>query len=182
SAMMEPAVAPFRERVRRVPLQSPSIPFISNLTGDWITPAQAADPVYWARHMRGTVRFGDGIACLLQSQDTLFLEVGPGQPLATLVRQHPAKASARAILNSVRHPNQTLPDMAVLLTALSQLWLAGVPIDWRALHGEPSPRRVSLPTYPFQRERYSLDGRPAPPAAARVPSGGTGISRHPETG
>jgi amino acid adenylation domain-containing protein len=163
SAMIEPAVAPFAQRVRHVALQPPSIPFISNVTGDWITPAQATDPAYWAQHMRRAVRFSEGIARLLQTEDTVFLEVGPGQTLATLVRQQPAKDSARAILNSVRHPNQTTPDLAVLLTALAQLWLAGVPIDWRALYGEPHPRRVSLPTYPFERQRYWLETKVTPP-------------------
>ena len=90
--------------------------------------------------MRSAVRFSEGVERLLQAESTVFLEIGPGQTLATFVRQHPAKDSARAILNSVRHPNQTQPDMAVLLTALAQLWLAGVSIDWRALHGEPHPR------------------------------------------
>jgi acyl transferase domain-containing protein len=172
SAMMELAIAPFTERVRHLALQPPSIPFISNVTGDWITSAKATDPAYWAQHMRLTVRFSEGIARLLETDDTVFLEVGPGQTLATLVRQQPAKDSARAILNSVRHPNQTTPDMAVLLTALAQLWLAGVPIDWRTLHGEPRARRVSLPTYPFERQRYWLGAKATLPAAGR-PSSGT---------
>jgi acyl transferase domain-containing protein len=178
SAMMEPAVAPFTECVRRVALQPPSIPFMSNVTGDWITPAQSIDPGYWARHLRRTVRFGDGIERLLRSENSVFVEVGPGQTLATFVRQHPGKDSARAIVNSVRHPNQTTPDMLVLLTALGQLWVAGIPVDWKALHGEPQPRRVSLPTYPFERERYWLDAR-VKPAAAPVPSGVPGATRGP---
>jgi amino acid adenylation domain-containing protein len=181
SAMMEPAVAPLAERTRGVTLQPPSIPFMSNVTGDWITPTQATDPSYWALHMRRTVRFGDGIARLLQAEQTVFLEVGPGQSLVTFVRQHPAKDSARAILNSVRHPNQTQPDMAVLLTALGQLWLAGVPIDWKALHSEPFPRRISLPSYPFERQRFWLDARTKPTAAAHVPADPSTASLGPGT-
>jgi amino acid adenylation domain-containing protein len=180
SAMMEPAMAPFTERVRGIALQPPSIPFISNVTGDWITPTQATDPAYWSLHMRRTVRFGDGIARLLDAEQTVFLEIGPGQTLATFVRQHPAKDSARAILNTVRHPNQTSPDMLVSLTALAQLWLAGVPIDWKALHGERRPRRISLPSYPFERQRYWLDAR-ATPAAGHVPSNVSSASQGPPT-
>jgi acyl transferase domain-containing protein len=172
SAMMEPASAAFADRVAKVLLRPPAVPFVSNVTGDWITAAQATDPAYWARHLRATVRFGDGIRRLLQNRDAVLLELGPGQTMATLVRQHPARDSARAILSSVRHPHQTQPDMSVLLGALGQLWVAGVPVDWKARSREPAPRRVPLPTYPFERRRYWLDrtaARTVEPAATPAP-------------
>jgi acyl transferase domain-containing protein len=97
SALMEPAVEPFAERVRRVRLQPPQIPFVSNVTGTWIRPEEATDPEYWARHLRAPVRFADGAGELLRLPGPVLLEVGPGKTLSTLARQHPEKRAARRI-------------------------------------------------------------------------------------
>ncbi len=94
SAMMEPILAPFVERCRRqVELRAPRIPFLSNVTGTWITDAEATDPAYWARHLRRPVRFADGVRELCRDARRVLLEVGPGQTLATLARQQPDAAT-----------------------------------------------------------------------------------------
>jgi acyl transferase domain-containing protein len=84
SAMMDPILAPFTDAVRRVRLQAPKLPWVSNVTGTWIEAAQATDPAYWARHLRQPVRFAQGLRELLKDAADVLLEVGPGQTLASL--------------------------------------------------------------------------------------------------
>ncbi len=165
SAMMDPVLARFTERVRQARLSPPEIPCASNLTGGWLTAEQATDPGYWARHLRGTVRFADNVAALLADCGVL-LEVGPGTALATLARRHPARTEDHLVLSSLPHPDDKRPDAAYLLTSLGQLWTAGVTIDWDAFQAGEERRRVPLPGYPFARERHWVDGVDAPARAA----------------
>jgi acyl transferase domain-containing protein len=153
SAMLEPIMEEFGAFFRRVRLSQPEIPFVSNVTGTWITPAEATDPVYWVRHLRQTVRFADGIGTLLQEPGRLLLEVGPGRTLATLARLHPSRRPTQITTQSLRHPDEPTPDAAAMLTALGRLWQHGLPVDWSLVQG-PNRRRVALPTYPFARERH----------------------------
>jgi acyl transferase domain-containing protein len=162
SAMMEPIVAPFVERVRRLRLQPPQIPFISNVTGTWITPAQATDPSYWGTHLRNAVRWSDGLGELLKQSQQLLLEVGPGQTLGALARRHPDKAETQPVLASLRHPNEQQSDIEFVLTTLGRMWLAGVAIDWAALYTDEQRRRVALPSYPFDRQRFWIERRVEP--------------------
>ncbi len=156
SALVEPILEPFRQFVATIPLRAPAIPCISNVSGTWMTPAQATDPAYWVTHLRQTVRFADGIDELLKEPDRVMLEVGPGQTLSALVRRHPAHAG-RAVLASLRGPQHQGADAAFALTTLGRLWLAGVVVDWPALYAGQRRRRVSLPTYPFERHRYWIE-------------------------
>jgi acyl transferase domain-containing protein/acyl carrier protein len=153
SAMMEPAVAPFTEVARQVKMQAPRIPFVSNVTGTWITGDDFADPGYWARHMRNPVRFAEGIGELLREPDRIFLEVGPGATLGTLVKQHPDAAANRIAIPTLREGS----DLEALLEAVGRLWIAGVEVDWARFHNGERRRRVPLPTYPFERQRYWID-------------------------
>ncbi len=157
SAMMEPLLAPFTALVRAVSLQEPRMPYISNVTGTWITAEQATDPSYWATHLRQAVRFADGLAELLHDPHAALLEIGPGQTLATLARQHPARIASQPVANSLRHPQDQQPDRAFLLGALARLWLAGVEIDAAQLFAGEQRRRIALPTYPFERLRFWLE-------------------------
>lgn len=162
SPMMEPALAPFIQEVSQARRQEPAIPFISNVSGSWIRGDEATDPAYWARHLRQTVRFRDGLATLLSAlTQPVLLEVGPGHTLAQLARQHPARSGAAAVLTSLRYPQETQDDAALLLTTLGRLWLYGAPVDWAALHTGERRRRVRLPTYPFERRRYWVEPDPA---------------------
>ena len=85
SSMMDPILDPFEKVVKRIRLRAPSIPYISGVTGTWVTPKQATDPAYWAKHLREPVRFSAGIGQLRLIPERLFLEVGPGTTLCTLV-------------------------------------------------------------------------------------------------
>jgi acyl transferase domain-containing protein len=166
SEMMEPVLRPFTEEVRRLRLSPPRLPFLSNVTGTWITPEEAVDPQYWARHLRGTVRFSAGMAELLSRPELVLLEVGPGRTLATLARRQPGCGPEQAVLTSMRHPQGRQSDEAMLLEAAGRLWMAGVKVDWKGLFSGEARRRVPLPTYPFERRRYWI----APRTLLRVPA------------
>jgi phthiocerol/phenolphthiocerol synthesis type-I polyketide synthase E len=156
SAMLEPILEPFAGFVATLRLQAPTIPYVSNVTGTWITAVEATDPHYWVRHLRQTVRFSDGIHQLAQESYRLFLEVGPGRTLSTFVKQHPAKVAGLVALSSLRHPADQQPDSAFLMTTLGRLWLAGAAVEWSGLYTHERRRRVPLPTYPFERRRHWL--------------------------
>jgi phthiocerol/phenolphthiocerol synthesis type-I polyketide synthase E len=201
SAMMDPVLEPFREEVRRVKLSPPRIPYASNVTGRWISPAEATDPEYWVRQLRQTVRLGDGLGTLLARPGAVLLEVGPAQALSGAARQHPARTPKQAVYPSLPHPKDTRDELDTLLQAVGGLWVAGVDIRWEAFHAGRHRRRVPLPTYPFERQRHWIDfeklgAAPAPfvpaappeippaPAPAPAPADGGGsyvASRYAET-
>ena len=157
SQMMEPILEPFTRLVGRAALKAPQIPYISNLTGTWITEAEATDPAYWAQHLRQGVRFADGLQELMKAPDRILLEVGPGRTLGTLARQHPKRTAGQPVLSSVRHPQDERADEDFLLDALGQLWLAGVKPDWAGFYAGENRHRISLPTYPFEHRRYWIE-------------------------
>jgi amino acid adenylation domain-containing protein/non-ribosomal peptide synthase protein (TIGR01720 family) len=169
SPMMDPVLAPFRQAARQVRFGEPRIPYVSNVTGTWITPAEAADPEYWVRHLRGTVRFHDGIAAVVQRAGCILLEAGPGHTLASLVRAYARTAGVDAIPSLTRDGDG---DSAAIMAALGRLWTAGVAIDWTQVHAGQRRRRVpQLPGYPFERQRYWIEvpAQAAPATPARRP-------------
>jgi len=157
SAMMDPILDAFKQRVADVARQPPNLRYISNVTGTWITDEQAVDPDYWARHLRGTVRFSDGLSELFKEEERVLLETGPGRTLAVLARQRPDKPARAAVFQTIRHPKDKQSDARFLTAAVGGLWAAGVKLDWRGYHAEERRRRVPLPTYPFERRRYWIE-------------------------
>ncbi|WP_256081504.1 type I polyketide synthase [Massilia sp. YIM B04103] len=164
SQLVDGAVAPMIEAMDQVRLHAPTIPYLSNLSGHWIGPHEAQNPEYWGRHLRGTVRFADCLGHLLRDTGCALLEVGPGQTLATFARQHEAYAPGRLIVSSCRHARDTADDDSTVLQALGSLWTAGAAVDWPAFYGAERRRRVPLPTYPFERQRYWIESSAAAPA------------------
>ena len=172
SAMMESILAPFAEQVRRVKLNPPEMRYVSNVTGSWITAADATDPNYWARHLRQTVRFAEGLRQIARDPEVALLEIGPGRVLSAFARQQEAQAASRVVLASLRHPREEQSDVAFLLNSVGRLWLAGVPLDWAGLYRHERRQRLPLPTYPFERQRYWIEAqKPAEGAPARLSSG-----------
>lgn len=167
SAMMDPVVEPYTELLRQTPMAEPQVPYVSNVTARWVTPAEATSPEYWAGHVRQTVRFSEGLALLLEDPQTLFIEAGPSQTLAQLVRQHPGRKPEQTVVSSLGVPAQ--PESVQLRLALGRAWVAGARVDWKAYHGESPRRRVELPTYPFQRRRYWPEAAESQPVAAASP-------------
>ncbi|MEG4457204.1 beta-ketoacyl synthase N-terminal-like domain-containing protein [Microcoleus sp. N9_A1] len=157
SQMMEPILEPFTEQVKKINLKSPKIPYLSNVTGNWITATEATSPSYYAQHLRQTVRFADGLQQLLKDPNQILLEVGPGRTLNTLAKQHPNKASGQIVLSSLRHPQDQNSDVAFLLTTLGKLWLGGVQIDWSKFYADEQRYRIPLPSYSFERQRYWIE-------------------------
>ncbi len=154
SQMMEPILGRFTAELQKIHLNPPTIPYISNITGTWITEQEATDPHYWAAHLRQPVRFAAGLQVLFQEAGKAMLEVGPGRVLTTLARRHPDKPANQIILPSLRHPQDQEADSTFLLNTAGRLWCAGVSINWSALHTNERHQRISLPTYPFERKRY----------------------------
>ncbi len=170
SKMLTPIARAFADEVRKVRAGAPRIPFTSNVTGRWITPAEAADPEYWARHLDHTARFSDALHTLWQMEAPLLVECGPGRTLGVLASQHPGKPSSHSHLpiSSIRHHYENQRDAEVLSNAIGRLWLTGREIRWERLHGKSPVRKVPLPTYPFERQDYWLDARtPSQESAAR---------------
>ena len=162
SSMMDPILDPFIAEVGRIDLRPPRIPFVSNVSGTWITAAEATDATYWARHFRLTVRFSDGVVALSRESTSVLLEVGPGNTLSTLarrtlVRHQEPQGGESVFLSSMRHPQKQESDSSFLLGSLGRAWLAGVGVDWNSFHKDERRHRVPLPTYPFERQRFWID-------------------------
>ena len=160
SWMMEPALSPFVKMLQGISLSPPTIPYISNVTGDWITAEQATSPSYYATHLRQTVRFESGVRTLAADQALFLLEVGPGNALATLARATLAKEQGKYIASSLQHPQRQDRDSRAMLEAIGRLWVSGVAVKWEELHKGATPHRVPLPTYPFERQLYTVSAPP----------------------
>ncbi len=156
SPMMDAVLPQFAEVLSRTALSAPTLPFISSLTGQWITAEQACSAEYWTRQLRQAVRFREGIEHLVQEPGRLLLEVGPGTALTSLARRQKKRSNWLAIPCS-RRPSDSKSEMAALLEAVGELWRHGAPIDWEGLHGQRNHRKVPLPTYPFERKRFWVD-------------------------
>ena len=158
SSMMDAVLEPFAALLGRVKLSAPKLRYVSNVTGTWITAAEATSVRYWTTHLRQTVRFADGVKTLLEGDRPHVLEMGPGGTLGTLARQSGlVDQDAQLVATSLPHAADTTPPERVLLDALGQLWLRGAPVDWDRFHADAARRRVPLPTYPFERQRYWVE-------------------------
>ncbi len=189
TAMMEPVLASYAAEVRTARLSPPRIPFITNTTGTWAQPETVTDPRSWVEHLRRPVRFSEGVQTLLaEYPDAVLLEVGPGRTLGTLVRQGLARATGHLVLTSLRGPRDPYQDMPLLLETVGRLWMAGVSLDWQKLHAPERRRRLPLPGYPFQRQRYWLETSGSKwlspstqtEAQASPPAGSSSRARRPE--
>lgn len=157
SAMMDPALEEFLDEISQVSLNEPCIPYVSNLTGDWIGNDQATSPDYWVQHLRKTVRFADGVSLLADIPDQTLVEIGPGNTLSSLSRQTIGATTGTIVLNTMHHPNNRESAHAWLLNALGRLWASGVKVDWDAFYRTERRLRVSLPPYPFEHQSYWID-------------------------
>nr|ABB80392.1 nonribosomal peptide synthetase - polyketide synthase hybrid [Lysobacter lactamgenus] len=161
SAMMEPMLDAWREVLKTVSLHAPTIPYASNLSGALATADQATDPEYWVRHLRGTVRFADGLDALLApgaalKPECVLIEVGPGQVLSSLARRR-LRGSAHVAMPALGRSAAPDEDARALHRCLAQLWQRGLPVDWSGYRAGERRRRVPLPTYPFERRRFWVE-------------------------
>ncbi|HJY50839.1 MAG TPA: acyltransferase domain-containing protein, partial [Stellaceae bacterium] len=157
SVMMEPIVEPFLDAVAAANLKPPQLPYVSTVTGTWIKAGEATSPAFWARHLRAPVKFWSGFSTLVDNGSGIFVEVGPGSTLTGMLRGAIIGNQKIATLTSVRHPGDMKDDSEYIFRTLAQLWIAGVAIDWNSLYAGERRNRVTLPTYPFERQRYWVD-------------------------
>ncbi len=155
SPLMDPILAPFEQVAASLSLRPARIPLLSNLTGT-VAGDEVTTPGYWRRHIREAVRFGAGIEALRGLEVDVLLEVGPHPTLLGMAQQIPAapETVAAAGLPSLRRNRD---DVRVLLDSVAQLYVRGASINWSAFDEGTAPRKVLLPTYPFQRARYWVD-------------------------
>ncbi|MFI0742936.1 SDR family NAD(P)-dependent oxidoreductase [Streptomyces sp. NPDC021100] len=170
SPRMDPMLADFRKAVDGLPTAPPRIPLVSNLTGKPCADDELASAEYWVRHVRETVRFADGIATLREHGAGTFVELGPGTTLTALARRCVTDDTGTSSEAPVFVPllRADRPEPRTLTTALAELHAHGTAVDWPAVAGSWGGRRVDLPTYPFQRQRYWWEddaaGTPGPAA------------------
>lgn len=156
SRMLTPILEPFRQHLRGLKLSAPKISFASNRSGAFITDAEATSPDYWVEHLRHTVRFADGVAMLAADAERIFLEVGPGRTLGSLAKQC-SLVKPQSVLASLRHQDEAVDDAVFFGTVYGRLWALGITLQEEALWPGEKRRRVSLPTYAFQRQHYWIE-------------------------
>jgi phthiocerol/phenolphthiocerol synthesis type-I polyketide synthase E len=165
SSMMDPILDEFEAIVSRVALSPPTKRFASTLTGNWAD-AEVAKPQYWVTQVRRSVRFADAFKTLIGpkspvAKDAVFLEAGPGNALTTFASETLRTMDLRALcLTSLPGPDGRRADTEEIITSLGALWSNGVAIDWKEFHRNEPRSRISLPTYPFERQSYWVGKRP----------------------
>ncbi|MFI9639156.1 SDR family NAD(P)-dependent oxidoreductase [Micromonospora sp. NPDC051925] len=176
SPQMEPMLAEFAAELADVAWHAPAIPVVSNVTGRLAEPGDLADPGYWCEHVRRPVRFADGIAAAVQHGAALFVELGPGAALAAMVAETATAVDAE--VSCVPALRDGRPEEQTLLTAMAELFVRGVPVDWATML-PPVTGHVDLPTYAFDRQNYWL---PPGASAADAASLGQSVVDHPLLG
>lgn len=171
SRMLEPILGRFEAFLKATPLAAPKIPIVSNLTGIWLTDAQARDPAYWRSHLRSTVMFAKGLSALAEDRSRIYIEVGPGRTMSSMVKAQ-GSIDANQVINSLPHADDPGDDQIHFLGAVGRAWALGLPVPLERLWAGAETRRIPLPTYPFQHESYWI----APNAAPR--SADTGTLKH----
>ncbi|MDX3187239.1 SDR family NAD(P)-dependent oxidoreductase [Streptomyces sp. MN03-5084-2B] len=166
SAHMDAMLDEFHAVARGLTYSAPQVPVVSNVTGEQAGAAELADPEYWVRHVRQAVRFADGMRTLASRGVTTFLELGPDGVLSALGR---ASAEPSAVFAATLRAGR--PEPAALLAALATVHVHGTAVRWPVLFDGSAAKRVELPTYPFQRERYWIEPGGSAPEAATEEAG-----------
>lgn len=156
SNMMEEILDEFHEEVCSVKINSQQIPFLSNLSGNPADDRKISKPQYWSDHLRKTVMFSRGIESLLKNDHAIFIEVGPGNALSTFVRSNFLRKKEHKVINLLRHAQDRTNDLQYLLDGIGELWLAGLELDWTNFYEKENRRKISLPSYSFDRIKYPV--------------------------
>jgi thioesterase domain-containing protein/malonyl CoA-acyl carrier protein transacylase/aryl carrier-like protein len=169
SHVLDPVLPAYETRLRGVTLRPPRLPYVTNVTGTWITDDRATSVRHWLDHTRNTVRFADGITALWDELRPVLVEIGPGDTLTKLAAGRLAD-DPPVTVTTMRHAKAEASDGFVLAEALGRLWSAGVDTALPPVPG--TPRRTPLPPYAFERHRHWIDapGARTGPAAADTPA------------
>ncbi|WP_263360082.1 non-ribosomal peptide synthetase/type I polyketide synthase [Acidicapsa ligni] len=158
SRMLDPMLEEFAAHVRKVTFHAPSIPYVSSLTGTWITSEEVAKPDYWTSHLRQTVRFADAIKTVADAPETVLLEAGPSETLVQIIRQITGVGpNAPLVIASQSAAKDGVTGDKAILTALGRLWASGIQPNWQKFHAGHTRKRMLLPTYPFDRKRFWIE-------------------------
>jgi acyl transferase domain-containing protein len=173
SIMMDAVLDDYRAVLAKIEFHPPKVRYVSNVTGGWITEAECTDPEYWVRHLREPVQFAAGCATLARESDLVVLDAGPGTPLLAMLGLTPG-ASWAATAGLHADIRKRGDGVRTFLQAVGTAWTAGIDVDFARLWRGTRRKRVPLPTYPFEHQRYWLspsraEQAPAPRQAAAVP-------------
>jgi acyl transferase domain-containing protein/acyl carrier protein len=157
SRRMEPMLEAFDAFAQRFPHRPPRVPLVSNVSGAFFAEGDGPSAAYWARHVRSTVRFAEGLAALQSRHCVAVLEVGPSAVLTELGRRS-GNGPSDIYVPSQRSTRQ----LGALMEAAANLYARGVDLDWKHFYAGRERIPIALPTYAFERERYWIDGRAAP--------------------
>jgi iturin family lipopeptide synthetase A len=157
SHMMDEILVDFEEAFKGIKIGHLKIPFISNLTGKKAVDQEISTPKYWVNQLRYTVRFSEGISAIMNKEDVLFVEVGPGQALSSSVRGHHRKGEGHQVINLLGQSKEEINSLCGLLAGVGKLWQYGVDLDWKSYYTYEDRHRVSLPGYSFERTQYPVD-------------------------
>ncbi len=163
SVLMEPILDEFEQRAAKLTYDAPAIPLVSNVSGKIHSSQERTDASYWRKHIRSTVRFSEGFASLMEQRPAALLEIGPDPVLLGMAKPSLAHSSV-ACCASLRRGKDT---WATLYETVRQLYLQGVHVQWSGVYEDRSVRKLALPTYPFQRQRYWVA---IPDSATAAPS------------
>jgi len=157
SPMMDTIIEPYRKVVEGVRLSTPRIPIVSTVTAQWMKDEEATSPEYWSQHLRSTVRFAQAVKFAWSDADNVMLEVGPRTTASTLARQQSTDTKKQVAVSSLADQVGSGAELALLLKAVGGLWQSGIVVDWSRFYANEERRRVSLPTYAFERVRHWVD-------------------------
>ncbi len=155
SHMIDGILDDYQKCLEAISMAPPAIPFISNLNGQFIKAEEAVSVKYWLRHMRETVRFSDGLNALSSKYNhPVFIEIGPGHALASIIKQQFKGKKDFFATNLVKHPKEQEQDTTYLYNKIGQLWEQGVGINLTLMNKNEKNKLVSLPTYMFEKINY----------------------------
>jgi acyl transferase domain-containing protein/acyl carrier protein len=183
SAQMDEIVDAFRAVAAQVRFSAPRFPIISTVSGRSVSASELSDPGYWATQIRQPVLFQNAVSTLLAQGATAFVEIGPGSTLLGLARQTAQERAASLLwLPSIR---RTRPDSQQMAETLAQLWVRGITVDWTGYDKGRQRKRIPLPTYPFERQRYWVEFSASPTSSqtpAALPAPALASDAHPLLG
>jgi len=151
-------VAAFAYQVKLSQPRAPTLDCWSTRTGRLMTAEQALDPAYWAGQLQGPILLNECLERLLEQQDAVLIEVGPGAVLAALATAHPLAKRSRLVFSSLAAQDHSADDsVRPWLACLGKIWCAGFDLDWQRSWSSPRRARIALPAYPFEKVRHWID-------------------------
>lgn len=156
SYMVDAILDEFEQKVQTIKFNSPQMPYVSSLTGNWIGTDEVKSSKYWTRHLRETVRFDDATTELLKLDNPIFIQVGSDRSLESFIRQNKSGSELVNILSLIKHPKDEIDEYYFFLERLGKLWTLNVKVDWTGYYNDEKRSRLNLPAYPFDRHKYDI--------------------------